>query len=546
MELYVPPGQRSAGVLGTGQRRWREERRPKSDFEVLIENIKDTPMYQVIREDLAPYENWRYHPNRGAGSNGRDRRIPLNEDGVQVFLFNDPIYRDDFFKIIDQYRSFYGLTHSEIRNKEYLIKHTRESNMINVNNDKMENALNHRINSFPSCILEDYYKSNQYQTEEGIFEYMRHQGDIERKIKDIFEIIKQNIEQLEDINISVKNDLLKRLRRDKISMITERILFGPSDIPFNSNKHKCIINGMVSNVFNKLMDTYIIPQHKKILLLGRIDNIDLFKKCNTIFHILAGIWNINPLKKICSKYILWTLYLNRMYLIVSITKKMNIPIMIYVPDDKIISKRSSKKTILQIKQNKFIGIIQIPILNKNKTQISYYKYLFIFENNMNTVTRDYYNYNLITHYQIFDSELNKLAIGTNKLRTTVTFDELDGLYYMSNVYKEEYRAYFYRDPTIPNFIFVSAKSNLTDTSLYPTYSLERVYLEKWYEEGYKKQFIFYTDTSKESVEHKIKLNRNENKRVKINKTILREHTLNTSSFINYENPEYILITTDKI
>ena len=540
MALYVPPGQRSEG-----RPKWREERRPKSDFEVLIENIKDAPMYQVIKSDLEQYESWRYNPTQGAGSNGRDRRIPLNEDGVQLFLFNDPTYRDDFFRIIDKYRSFYNLTHSEMRNKEYLLKHIRESDMINVNNNKMENALNRRINSFPSCILEDYYKSNQYQSEEEIFEYMRHQGDIEKKIKYIFEIIKQNIERLEDINISVKNDLLKRLRRDKISMITERILFGPSDIPFNSNKDKCIINGMTSNVFNKLMDTYIIPQHKKILLLGRIDNIEFFKKCNTIFHILAGIWNVNPLKKICSKYILWTLYLNRMYLIVSITKKMNIPIMIYVPNDRIISKRSSTKTIQQIKQNKFIGIIQIPILNKNKTKISYYKYLFIFENNMNTVSRDYYNYNFITHYQIFDSELNKLAIGTNKLRTTVTFDELDGLYYMSNIYKEEYRAYFYRDRSIPNFIFVSAKSNLTDASLYPTYSLERVYLEKWYEEGYKKQFIFYTDTSKESVEHKIKMNRNENKTMKINKRILREHTLNTSSFINYGDPEYILITTEK-
>jgi hypothetical protein len=118
---------------------------------------------------------------------------------------------------------------------------------------------------------------------------------------------------------------------------------------------------------------------------------------------------------------------------------------------------------------------------------------------------------------------------------------------MSSVYKNDYRAYFYRDLDIPNFIFVSLKPNLNDKSVYPNYNLEKVYLSKWYEDGYKKQFIFYTDLKKKSIENKIKANRNENIDIRQYKNFSRqrEHILNRDSFIQGEIPEYIFITSNK-
>lgn len=510
MSLYVPPGQRSAGVL-KGMPRWREVR-PKSDFEIMIEKIKDTPMYQVIKSDLEPYESWRYDPRQGAGSNGRDKRIPLNEDGVQLFLFNDPIYRDDFFKIIDKYRSFYGLSSNEMRNKEYRIKRNREKNIINESNEKIERVLNERINGFEDCLHvgNGYYGSIEEQ--QAILEYMNRQGRRERKIRDLFDFWKRSIMESTDFDDHDKMDLLERLRKQKISMLAERIMYGPKNKPFSTNLSEC--STIMTPELEILINRYVIPQGKKVLLLGNTTKLLTMQACSQLFQVLVGIpvWTIKPSEKVCNKHIIWTLFLNRMYLVISMTKKMNIPMIFYLPsgDKKIFQKTSKKKSVQEIKQNQFIGIIQIPIYSNMKDRIIRYEYIFIFESQK--VSKDYYDPNFISHYQLLNQNLDKLAIGTNRLRTTVTYDELDAIYYMTTVYSnpthpmKEYRVYLYRDSNIPDFMFISTKPNLTDKRLYPDYNLKNVYMNIWREDGYRKQFIFYTDETKVSIQQKLQQN----------------------------------------
>jgi hypothetical protein len=187
---------------------------------------------------------------------------------------------------------------------------------------------------------------------------------------------------------------------------------------------------------------------------------------------------------------------------------MNIPLMFNISNETpIIQKTSKKKSVRDIKKNRFIGIIQIPVFSLNKSKITRYDYVFIFENPSNNFSRNYYNSNFITHFQIYDSELNKLALGSNRLRTLITFDEINTLHYMSKYIDsmKEYRTYFYRDPYIPHFIFISTMPNLNDQNVYPNYYLEKVYLDEWKEQGYRKQFIFYTDATKISVQQKLKI-----------------------------------------
>ncbi len=545
--LYVPPGHTQAGVLGTGQRRWRE--RPKSDFEVLIENIKDTPMYQVIREDLAPYENWGYE--REIHRRGEiDKRIPLNKEGVTVFLFDKPKNEENFIKILRSYQSYYGLSYGEMRDKRYKFKKNYESNMINLgNNDKLSTILNSRINGFEGCIQENYYLPHNYggsiYGEAEILEYMRKQGNKEKKIRDTFKEFENYIMRM-DMDEKLKIDFLKRLKRDKISMLADSILFGPNNYEFNSNLSKCIskISGIAYSKFRILINKYVLPQQKKVLLLGRTIDVNQYKLCSTLFHVNAAIWLIKN-KPICHKYILWTLYLNRMYLVMSITKKMDIPIMIYVPESRIVKKTSYKKTKEEIKdKTKFIGIIQIPIYSDSKNKIIKYKYIFLFESTQDgseISIINYYDPDLVTHYLAYDSDLNRLAIGTDRLRTTITYDELDGLYYMATQYPSEYRAYFYRDPFIQNMIFVSLKSNLIDKSIYPNYNLERVYMNKWYEDGFIKQFIFYTDRTKVKIEGTIQENK-----ILYEQTKRHIRLSRNTHFINEQKvPEYIFISSNK-
>ena len=121
-----------------------------------------------------------------------------------------------------------------------------------------------------------------------------------------------------------------------------------------------------------------------------------------------------------------------------------------------------------------------------------YTYIFLFE----TIKTDLYAiYGEITHYQLFNQDRYIIIYGTTSKRKTIVYDELDALHWMSKNFTHDYKVYFYRDPEIPTYIYISTKENLHNKQLFPQYDLIQLSLETWRSGRYKrmKQFILFND-----------------------------------------------------
>jgi hypothetical protein len=510
MALYIPPGQRSAGVLGKnseGRPKWREVRE-RSDFQIMIDNIKDTPMYQVIKDDILNYDNPRYIPER---TRERDKRILLNINGVQLFLFNDPdpIYREDFNKLIQTYKSFYqterlqiNLTRQNLHKIDYLIKkkinYGNESSMDTSilkrldSVEGMSNVLNERINGLEKCYQESL-KGNRYfelvnlSRLPRIQEFFKTQKIKEMGIRDRFNMMIEYINGLE-LPIEEKIEIIRQLKKDKNIFISESILFNNRNIPYN--KDMCRLNTLLPTDTQLMIDKYVIPQGRKVFILGRFEQLLKFNQCSGLFHILGGVNTLTELKPnepICSKYVLYTLFLNRLYIAFSLAKRMDIPLIYALhnnPPDKVFKYTPATRNFTS---KRFIGILKIPFLKENESPYYSNKYIFIFESKK---TNLYPHYGVITHYQLFDIQKNIIIYGTISKRKTIVFDELDLLNWLSRNFTHDNKVYFYRDPGILSYFYISTKHNLHDKSLYPQYDLIPLSINKWKSKIGKQIIIF--------------------------------------------------------
>jgi hypothetical protein len=509
---------------------------PPSDFAVMIDNIKNTPMYkEVLKDILEEYDSPRYRPQfivqvgeeagAGAGSSSArrvvvDRKKLININEVELFQFNEPIYKDDFNKLIETYKPFYQTNKSRnhligqnVRKIDYLIKkklnYGNESSLdtsilkrLNTP-EGMSNVLNERISGFNACLTASSTANGYFELENStrlprIQQFFRNQKIKEKGIKDRFQSMIEYVNTLEELPIDEKQAIIRQLKKLKNIFISEALLFNNRNIPYNNMK--CVLDPLLPSDTREMIDKYVIPQGKKVFMLGRVEQLRKFNQCTGLFHILGGINTLSelkPNKDICSKYILYTLFLNRLYIAFSLAKRMDIPLIYALhnnPPDKVFKYAPSVKTENFNTTNKrFIGILKIPFLKKKESEYISNKYIFIFESEK---TNLYPHYGIITHYQLFDSDKNIIIYGTISKRKTIVFDELDLLNWLSTNFTHDNKVYFYRDPTIPSYIYISTKDDLDNKSLYPDYNLIPLSIDKWkskIQQTAQKQIIIFNE-----------------------------------------------------
>lgn len=267
---------------------------------------------------------------------------------------------------------------------------------------------------------------------------------------------------------------------------------------------------------------YILPQGKKVFMYGLRVFYNIFFKCRTLFHISPAIYlsgidvdlennpNSNNPDKICYKYIAWSPELNYFYTLTSLRKNMDIPLMIYLPQNpsRFLPKVRDEinEGILKNKQKyKFIGILSIPFINRHGYLSNIYLYLFekIGKRNVkNQLTGKFLRYVFLT------SDCQIVSEGNFKPQHLTSYNEIAYLYYLSKFKRGEsicsnynrlpnknnnennyenssiIKPYFYYDEQYP-FIMVSINKDLNRKYT----NLKKVVLEKWYQNGIK-QLLF--------------------------------------------------------
>ncbi len=528
------------------------------DFNVMISNIRDSPIYrEVLKDQLEIYEMWRKPENITTEQwevIQQKKEIKI-KDKVRYFLFNEPKkdYEKDFDDLLKNYSVFYGegnevLTtqNLETQNRKIEIKRNYEGDVnkgipsiisqLNTD-DGMLNVLDKRIdNGFNECIKKGelserrkfYVNTLSDETINQIQIFLKNEKEKEKKIKNSLNSIINFIDHLKrenKINENQYNELLYTIKKKKKEFISEKIRIDKNNKNYSDSPENCSFQNNINPEYLKqteeMIQKYIKPQGKKAVLLGTLNTLTKFLNCKGFFHGLLSITpfeHIKPGELPCHKYIMYTLFYNRLYIAFALAKNMDIPIVIclrysnqtnfnnknpknltlkYLPPIK-------KNTFLSNNNNKkFIGIIEIPYTytikaNKRKNgksnegdlNIRYNKYIFIFEN---TTTSSYIHYGISTHYDLFNENMELIIYGTTKIRKTILYDEIGELYWMSKKFKKDLRIYFYRDPDIPMFIYVSTRPNLDDKELYPSYNLKKVLIDKWYQQYQNKKHKFFNE-----------------------------------------------------
>ncbi len=319
-----------------------------------------------------------------------------------------------------------------------------------------------------------------------------------------------------------KNNTIHNLKSKQITELFNEFKFGPLNKNLDINLNKCKLTNINKNKQIKIYDfieKYIIPQGKKVFLFGLLTYLRRFFGCTKLFYAAPSIFinnkNINKSIKnhllfnepitnqittnsMCHKYILWTPYLNYFFIISSLKKSMNIPLIIYRPQNKYHTlpkyRDSLQNNDFSISVNgsdikrkmKFIGVITIPY--KKNTEEILYKYIFIFEHIKGRYFRNYMS-SSATPFLLVDENKYLVSEGHILPQNVISYDEIAYLYYLSQEHDKKLVPFFYCDPEHPDFIIVSLKHNLDQIQPYINYGLKKVKLQSWYQIG-KKQFIF--------------------------------------------------------
>ncbi len=400
------------------------------------------------------------------------------------------------------------------------------------NNNKLLNFFKKRINKFDKCKsdLEGKNKIKLYNNNNLSLNYNENintlnipiREKIHKKYLKFFNIQKkkekniineynqfiQTVENTPNLLNSFKNQQIQNLKKERLSKLFNILKFGPKNKNFNSNLNKCIIqlnNKNKQNIF-EMINKYILPQNKKIFLYGLAFYLNKLLGCRTLFtispaiHLTGANVNLNnnstniTTEKLCHKYIAWSPYLNYYYTISSLKKNMDIPLMIYIPQNKykfLPKYRDQINTKEIIKNYNFIGVISIPFNVLNNTLNINYFYLFIFENKTgkrsikNQLTGKYPHFLILNNSNYFISE------GCIFPQNLTSYNELAYLYYLSK--EDDIKPYFYKDDLFP-FIMVSLNPNLENKYT----DLKKVSIERCIQNN-KQQLIFRYSNSNSMV-----------------------------------------------
>ncbi len=552
------------------------------DFLRMIENIRESPIYDVIKNGIEQYEQ----------IVGEAKFIKTLE-GTIFCQINRPKYPKELNDLLLKYSDFYKkngenkyITNKDIYKINQNVKIKRDygipNNPKSINNsiikrlntvEGLSNVLNERITGLGECMkkIEQNLEKNNDQkyfqlSNERLRElksFYKEQKNKEKGIKNNYDMIILYIEQTFPGSEEEKKELIRIIKKKKNQLISESLLYNNTNKPFNPEECRLSITNFPNNLniffkqraneseekilqrktefldkLKKIADKYIIPQGKKVIILGRLETMFKYKYCKGLFHGAMDItpfFQIKPGEELCSKYVVYSLFMNRLLLAFSFAQNMDIPAIYnsYLDSPDKVYKYVPKlkgESLERLKTKKFIGIIEIPyyhIIPENKRanggrgniKILYYKYIFVFESDRTDL---YPHYGIVTHYELYNQNLETIVYGTTSLKTTITFDELDALYWMSKKFTNEFRIYFYRDkdPTLNTYIFISTKPDLDNKLKYPLYDLEKVYIEKWYEEYINrkikttkpliktnKQFMLINEEQEKKLINEVKLNK---------------------------------------
>jgi hypothetical protein len=585
----------------------------ENQFDIMMYNIVNSSIYNVIYPKIEEY----------IAIHHKKPVFKKYSGGVEFCQINNATYQIELDLLLIEYSKFYpkGLnkeyySHKEIKEKNQKIKINRNygpEGMISKLNtvDGLSDVYNKRINGLKDCIgkidnnLRKEDASRYFLLEEPrlrkLKEFYNGQLEKEKGIQTVYDGIINYINSITSTNLLEKDkkEMIELVKKRKTQLISESLLYNNTNIPYNERECSENLNSLENiwfrighnnnsehirerkqlflNRLKKLKDKYLIPQGKKAIILGRLETMFKYKSCKGLFHgamEITPFFQIKPGQELCSKYVVYSLFMNRLLLAFSFAQNMDIPAIYNVYNelpDKIYKyvPRLKGQSLKKLREEKrFIGIIKIPyfILNPNSSVITkLYKYLFIFESPRTDL---YPHYGIITHYEIYNQNLETIVYGTTMLKTTITYDELDALYWMSKMFKKELRLYFYRDKKdndLNTYLFISTKPDLDDKIKYPLYDLEKISIEKWYEKvKYReptKQFMILSKNQEKRLINEGKLIKNENRfteniieRIKrgeiLNKNVpprvIKINSLDGLSN-NKNNPNYLVATfTEKV
>ncbi len=366
--------------------------------------------------------------------------------------------------------------------------------------------------------------------------------------------VQNNVNKIQNI----KNKEISNLKSKQLTELFNDIKFGPKNKEFDPNILKCKL-GKLSNNINEnitkkkeiysLIQKYISIQKNKVFLFGLLVYYRTFYHCRKIFHVSPGVLlsrkytnksifnNIlfnEPItselstNSLCHKYILWTPYLNYFFIISALKKSINIPLIIYRPQNnyhflpKYRDPINDKDFFVKIngediKKMNFIGVIDIPYKDEYKIL---HKYIFIFQHPKGKYFKNYMS-SQSTPYLLVDKDKYLVSEGHILPQNVISYDEIAYLYYLSQEPEKKLIPYFYCDPNIPNFIMVSLKINLDQIEPYKSYGLKKVKLEPWYQNG-RKQFIFKFENNNSSLPTSIQELKNNHNQLKYIMTTIQK------------------------
>ncbi len=529
-----------------------------TNIENLLLTIDNSPIKSVVNEDLQraieAQLSW-----RGSKTPPEER----NYNGVKFFMFNEPSeqYREDFERLLNQYQEYFEkITPNKVNENgkpDICIQHYNanstyptmgqlscidykrrrirdfEFHLNTTNDNKIINFFRKRIEHFDKCkedfkeefissvlknnnlklydITENNKQSGKSKKNIIFSKYLKYFEKEKKKEKNILNNYNDSINMIYSSieNSNFKNQITKNLKKEQLEKLSNILSYGPKNKNFNPNFDLCSLdlNDEKLKEFKILADKYIIPQNKKIYFFGVQHYYKNFLGCRTLLHVSPmislfddSLYNKILNETICHKYILWTSYLNYFLIIIALKKKMDIPLVIYRPQNKyhlLAKKRSelkNKNFFIKINENnlikiKFIGVISIPFSqkienNKFKTK---YKYIFVFEHPRGKFYRDFVS-TYLTPFLLVDQFKNLINEGLISPQNVISYDEIAYLYYLSKQPEKNLIPYFYQDKNLPNYIMVSLKDNLQNNN---KYNLKKIKLDKWFQKNKeKKQFIF--------------------------------------------------------
>ncbi len=590
----------------------------ENQFDIMMYNIRNSKIYNIIYPMIEEYITTHH----------KKPLFKKYSGGVEFCQINNATYQIELNHLLNEYSLFYpnGLnkeyySYRNIKKIDQNIKKKRNygekengsEGMISKLNtvNGISNVYNNRIQGLKDCIgkidnnLTKEEGSRYFLLEEPklreLKEFYNRQLKKEEGIKTVYDGIISYIKSIPIINLSEedKKEMIKIIKRRKTQLISESLLYNNTNIPYNNSKCSENLNSLEDiwfklgsndnnehirerkqlflNRLKKLKEKYLIPQGKKAIILGRLETMFKYKSCKGLFHgamEITPFFQIKPGEELCSKYVVYSLFMNRLLLAFSFAQNMDIPAIYNVynelPDKiyKYVPRLKGQSLEKLSTEKRFIGIIKIPyyILNPNgSVRTKLYKYLFIFESPRTDL---YPHYGIITHYEIYNENLETIIYGTTMLKTTITYDELDALYWMSKMFKDEFRIYFYRDKKdndLNTYLFISTKPDLDNKIKYPLYDLEKVSIEKWYEKVKSreptKQYMILSKNQEKRLINENKLINNENRFTenivqkiksgeKKNKNI-PQRVININSLDglsnNKNNPNYLVATfTEKV